>query len=202
MGFWCQRSGGWWRQLCLGEQMNLSKPLLEPSVDRSPLPLTQQQPLQRHEALVSSIANFIKCVRGHKCLHTHSHICMLLLQEEVFLSRSSRWSKLGPICASHALPLHSSHRAKHPILQNINAWQSLKNPTGHWQNAYRCQGICKGSIWMKTYSRRCTITKIFNMRGPRKINSIDFVLPWNLLQILTVHEGLILMTLMIPGLFP
>lgn len=102
MGFWCQRSGGWWWQLCLGEQMNLSEPLFQPSVDGSPLSLTQQ-PLQRHENLVSSVANFIKCVRGHKCLHTTvTSACSRCCRMKCL---SSRWSKP----ASHVLPLHCSH---------------------------------------------------------------------------------------------
>lgn len=49
--------------------------------------------------------------RGLKCLHTHSHICMLLmLQEEVFLSYSSRWSKLSPnLCLSCVAITFKSH---------------------------------------------------------------------------------------------
>lgn len=84
--------------------MNLSEPLLEPSVDWGPLRLKQWQPLQRQEGpgMRSSIANFIKCVRGYKCLHARSHTCFSLLQKEkVFLYRSSRWSKLScSLCLS------------------------------------------------------------------------------------------------------
>lgn len=184
MGFWCQRSGGWWRQLCLGEQMNLSEPLLEPSVDGSSLPLTQRWLLNRREAELSSIANFIKCVRGHKCLHAHFHVCMLLLllllQEEVFLSCGSRWSKLAPICASHVLPLHSRHRAKHPFFfHKINAWQTLKNPKGHLTKhllLWRYFQNRRPSGWQK-YSSCCPIKQIFSMCGPRNIKPTDCVDP-------------------------
>lgn len=66
--------------------------------------------------------------------HTHTHTLtsackLLLLQEGVLLSRSSRWSKLDPNCASHVLSLHSSHRAQHPLFPKHKSLPILKGPT-------------------------------------------------------------------------
>ncbi len=42
----------------------------------------------------------------------------------------SVWDLTAPVCASHVLPLHSSHRDKHLFLWKINIQQCLKNPAG------------------------------------------------------------------------
>lgn len=43
------------------------------------------------------------------CTHTPTSACCCCCCRRKCLSCSSRWSKLDPICASHVLPLHSSH---------------------------------------------------------------------------------------------
>lgn len=96
--------------------MNVSEPLLEPSVDRSPHPLRLQRPLQGNEALMSSIANFIKCVRGHKCLQTYpTSVHLLFLQDEVLLSAAADGQSFVPVFGFQLLLLllHSSHRVEH-----------------------------------------------------------------------------------------
>lgn len=46
----------------------------------------------------------------------------------------SRWAAgctIAPVCVSHVLPIHSSHRDKHWIFLKIYTWWSLKNTEGH-----------------------------------------------------------------------
>lgn len=71
--------------------------------------------------------------------HTLTSACKLLLQEGVPLSRSSRWSKLDPNCASHVLSLHSSHRAQHPLFSRNMAILESQRVIG--RDAYCCEDI-------------------------------------------------------------
>lgn len=122
MGFWCQWSSGWWRQLCLGEQMNVSEPLPEPSAEGRPLPLTQRPP--RYQALLISLR-----VRGPTtvCMHTlpHLHVAAAAAGGLVAAADGSSLTQFVPLVCCHDIP---GGEAKHPFFPKSKCLARSQKP--------------------------------------------------------------------------
>lgn len=112
--------------------------------------------------------------------HTLTSACKLLLQEGVPLSRSSRWSKLDPNCASHVLSLHSSHRAQHPLFSRNMA--ILERPRGSLDGTLTVVKIFSktSNIWIKKYPSCCAGKKTWFLTGtvPRTLILLMLLIHW------------------------